>query len=85
MQPDKFKLVKEQVEEVQKAADSLSSDDEMAEKDSVYDDDDKDKCSWHIEDLSRKGRKIKIGSKVKLMIKDVTVTEGTLISHAEMY
>ena len=83
---DSFKLVKEEVKTSKKDGDNLSSDDEnVDDNDSVFSDDKKaGETSWSLVDLNRNGRVIRVGSKIKLQIREVTVTEGTIISHATL-
>ena len=75
----------------QKKADSsddsdLNDDDDDGDNDSIFGDEEKAKSSavWHLEDSKKGNRRLEAGSKVKLQITAVEVSEGTIISYATL-
>ena len=58
-----------------------------SDNDSIFGDENGDKfvsTACHIEDKTKNDRKIMAGSKVKLTLTDVQVSEGTIISYATL-
>ena len=75
------------VEEKKGAASSDDSDDfayDNEDNDSIFGDEVKENGAaiWYLEDKKKDNRKLQSGSKVKLQITDVQVSEGSIISYA---
>ena len=89
---DRFILKKEEtpgaLTSAAKKADSSddSLDDDDDDNDSIFGDEEKGatNATWHLEDSKKANRRVEAGSKVKLQIMEVHVSEGTLISYAEL-
>ena len=73
----------------------VSSDDSDEENEFAHDSDDKDSifgdeskeaavAIYHLEDNQKDNRRVAAGSKVKLQIMDVQVSEGSIISYATL-
>jgi len=72
---------KKQKDDIASASDSDSMQDD--DDDSVFSNDGTDSKQVVLLD-KKKGKTIDLGSKVKLQISNIIISEGTLISHAEL-
>ena len=67
-------------------SDEENEEDDDDDKDSIFGDDSKEAAVaiYHMQDTEKDNRRIAAGSKVKLQITDVQVSEGSIISYATL-